>query len=171
MSLILTTITRYNYGRMPLIVTTITTSMNTKYHSNCAPTDTDMGYASVSTHPFRSPSIDDLSTMIQAEPQHSFLSPKHTVQRPVVASISIYGKRFPDQHSLTAQHLPLTRSSVVGHDSTVLAIGHIESVLGGAEGQLVRDEETSVVNGILPCLKELATRTELENTAIAVAVW
>ena len=109
--------------------------------------------------------------MIQAEPQHSFLSSKHTIQRPVVASISVYGKWLPNQHSLTAQHLSLTRSGIVGHDSTVLAVGHVESVLGGAEGQLVRDKETSIVDGILPRLKELATRTELENTAIAVAVW
>ena len=109
--------------------------------------------------------------MIQAEPQHSFLSPKHTVQRPVVASIGVDGKWLPDQHSLTTQHLPLTRSSIVGHDSAVITIGHVESVPGGAEGQLVRDEETSVVDGILPCLEELATPTELENTAIAVAVW
>ena len=151
---------------MFLIVTTTTTQNGTKGHV----VHDLIVMHSVLAHPFRSPCVDDLPTMIQAESQHSFLSPKHTVQRPVTASIGVYGKRLPNQHRLTAQYLSLTISHVVGDDSTVFTISHVEPVLGGVEGELVRDEETSVVDGILPRLKELATCAEFEDTTVAIAV-
>ena len=124
----------------------------------------------IPTHPFRSPCVDDPSATIQAEPQHSLLSTKHTIQWPITAPIGVYGIRLPTQHGLTAQHLSLTLFHVVGHNATVFTVSHVESVLGSIQGQLVRDKEKSAVNGILPCLEELASYTELEDTPIAIAV-
>lgn len=81
-------------------------------------------------YPFWSPCVDNLSPMIHAESQHSFLSSKHAIERPITAPIRVYGIWLSHEHGLATQHLSSTLPGVVDNDATVFTIGDVKSVLG-----------------------------------------